>query len=417
MNRCTDASPTCLLQLRKQLHIHLKACSVKKDKHPQHQQEQQQEQQQQQQDAIRKLHTGRLMWFLLMHRRCRIVSSFSESAPFPQQNSANRISHQAVEATRQKPVKYPRQQQQQQQQQEEEGDEALVKVASTAAPAAAETTAAPPAPPDPAAAAASETAATSGAPRVLSGKAQRRAVKREQKLQKLLLKREQEEKREHARQLRHKLNETIFDLKEAVARKIVQPFVLGTNNPEAETPGTPAAIAAAAAAAAAAPPAAPAAPAAAAPTPAAELQEEGGAIAVLKGLFTGSTPFLLMRAKLRTVQASVQMKKEEGNQKKEKGRMEIVEKEQTEIIRQQSPKCMHAEIPEKQLLQATWDEENGKESQTIFTQVAYCGETNTSFLLAMPITGRSHQIRKHVALLGVSRSTFYSFMPNTLEAN
>ncbi|OEH74313.1 RNA pseudouridine synthase superfamily protein [Cyclospora cayetanensis] len=55
---------------------------------------------------------------------------------------------------------------------------------------------------------------------------------------------------------------------------------------------------------------------------------------------------------------------------------------------------------EAQLLQTAWDEEEGKTAQTVFTQIAFSAENNSSLVLAMPITGRSHQIRKHLKLLG-----------------
>ncbi|KAL8270857.1 hypothetical protein Esti_005228 [Eimeria stiedai] len=314
-------------------------------------------------------------------RRCRMHSPSSESARSHHQNSRDQIPYQAVEATQQKPATHlEKQHQETQQQQQQEG--ALGRFDSTAA---ASTAAAPAA------------AEAPGAPRGLSGRAQRHAAKREQKLQKLLLKNREEERRRQARQLRHELNESCFDLREAVARKIVQPFVLGTNA-EAKTLGASAASAAAAAAAAVP----------AAPTTAALQEGEGVAAGAVNGLFTGRTPFLLMRAKLRTVQASVQRRKGEGKQTKEGEEAVGNAEAETATTQQQSPETMHCaarqttacEPTRKQLLQATWDEENGKETQTIFAQLHYSENSHTSFLLAMPITGRSHQIRKHVALLG-----------------
>ncbi|KAL8440396.1 hypothetical protein Efla_000284 [Eimeria flavescens] len=222
-----------------------------------------------------------------------------------------------------------------------------------------------------------------GCGKAASNRSQRRELKRQKKLQKLLVKQQEEERRQQKRLLRHQLAEAAFDLTDAARRGLLQPFVMGASLNDADVPGTPAAIQAAAAAAAAA---------------AGGAAAGDGGEAAVKGLFTGHTPFLLMQAKLRNVQASTLLlaaAETQGHQ--ESAAAAAAENEEVEDL--------HANEGQKQskaaqLLMALWDEENGKHAETVFAQLAFCEQTNTSLVLAMPLTGRSHQIRKHLSILG-----------------
>lgn len=186
-----------------------------------------------------------------------------------------------------------------------------------------------------------------------SARSKRRAAKREKKLQKLLLKAQEEDKRKQMRELRQKFTEAPFDLPTAAAQGLVRPFVMGGNAPDTSTPGAPAAVAAAAAAAAAG-----------------QQRGDAGEEAV-KGLFTGETPFLVINAKLRTVQAPEMLRPDEVEALSSGGGIPA-----SEDLGAPGPEEANGGpggAKSAQLLQAAWDEEYGKDAQTIFAQITYCG--------------------------------------------
>lgn len=172
-------------------------------------------------------------------------------------------------------------------------------------------------------------------------RSQRRAAKREKKLEKLRLKALEVERKRLIKNIEQSFVEPPFDLHMAILKGLVKSFTVGGK--DSATPGTLPESATAAAA------------------NAEQAANEGGK--AVEGLFTGTTPFVLISAKLRTVQAAELLGREEA---------------ETVLATEEDSGSVFADggsarMKSAQLLQAAWDEECGKEAQTVFAQLAYCG--------------------------------------------